>query len=92
MDTKQHDVRPLTWDLGEALDGFTSVKAILRHEVTEAKIEIAGVISGSEVTIEPSAEQTAVPGDYQLEFELLPGPITWPSVGYGRLTVRPDLG
>lgn len=90
---KTGDSVPLVLDLGVELAsiGYTSAKVIVGRRGRAPIVSRAGSIDGTTVTITLTPLETARPGPYMVEVEMMPGPHTYPSHGYAMLTLLDDL-
>jgi hypothetical protein len=97
---KRGDKATLTYQVNGDLSGQTATFLARRRPGEAPLITKAGSISdqsptGSTVTVELVAADTATAGDWLVEIEARPtgggDPVTYPSSGYGVLRIVPDL-
>lgn len=86
---KHGDANHLTLDLGVELGGYADAVVHLAR-YGQDPVDVTGTIDGNTVTVDLPTDLPA--GRYDMEVEMTPGPHTYPSDGYVRLIVQPDLG
>lgn len=94
-DIKQNDTPTIGWDLDpEPGAGATALVIISAGHGYTPIVNRAGTVAGARVTIELTAEETAVDGFYIAEVQITDGETvdTYPHDGYDEIRIVADLG
>lgn len=94
---KRGDVATLSWDLDPAPTDGATARVIIKARRADPIVSREGVLSGARVSIDLTADETAVADLYRVEVEVTgpgenDGPTTYPNHGYDELVIEPDLG